>query len=231
MPSVARTCSVPAQPPLPSLVPLRPRAVEHNRFRAQSLTPVLASVSPKPRSVPPSQPSHALPNAGCEFLLSDRTSANKKGTKDSCAQVSNSPTCLLGQLLPLLRAGSTGSPRTLPSIPDSTRGREELGGGKEKICGRKVGVGKDVLVPGWLPAASGNPGCSVPNSTRSFPVISRTPTLDHRPSDAGSSQGFARLPLHPTVGIPGGFLFPGLRLGQPYARRKLAAAQVPSAAP
>lgn len=98
-------------------------------LRARSLAPLSVPVSPKPRSVPPSQPSRALPNAGCEFLLSDHTSANKKGIKDSCAQVSNSPTCLLGQPLPLLLAGSTGSPRTLPSISDSTPGREELGRG------------------------------------------------------------------------------------------------------
>lgn len=70
-----------------------------------------------------------------------------------------------------------------------------------------------------------------PNFTRFFPVISRIPTLEHSPPDAGNSQAFARLPLHATVVVPSSFLFPGLRLGQPHARRKLAAAQVPSVAP
>lgn len=77
----------------------------------------------------------------------------------------------------------------------------------------------------------GNADCCVPNFTRFFPMISRVPTLEHSPPDDGNSQAFARSPLHATMETPGSFLFPGLQLGQPCARRKLAAAQVPSVAP
>lgn len=94
-------------------------------------------VYPKPRSMSPSQPSCALPNTGCELLLSYRTSANKKGIKHSCARVSNSPTCLLGQPVPLLLAGSTGWPQTLPSIPNSLPSREEMGRGEGESLGLK----------------------------------------------------------------------------------------------
>lgn len=71
---------------------------------------------PSARSPFPERLLPALPNAGCELLLSFRTSANKKGTKLCCAPVSNSPTCLPGQPIPLLLlAGSAAWPPTLPS--------------------------------------------------------------------------------------------------------------------